>query len=302
MELKQIAENVYYIPNSTNVGVIKDGDSAILIDSGLDDYTGKKILQTLENNKLQPKAIITTHFHADHCGANAYIKEKTGAFIYAPELEAEFVQYPLLEPLSLFSCANPPNDLKNKFLMARPSNVDHIITSKDESLFFGDVSLKTIRLAGHSPNQIGISFNDVLFCADSLFSQEVLNKHKIPFLNDVEKYKETLLFLKHCNYKSFVPSHADLTPNIAELANINFKVIDDVEKNIIDFLVDGKTTENVLKALCDRYKIEVKGIQQYYLMNTISLAFLSYLCSNGTLKFELKENSLIWQRIKSNLP
>lgn len=42
MDLKQISDNVYYIPNRANIGVIRDGGTVILIDSGIDDYTGKK--------------------------------------------------------------------------------------------------------------------------------------------------------------------------------------------------------------------------------------------------------------------
>ena len=46
MELKKVTDLVYYIPNATNIGVVKDGEgSVILIDSGLDNDTGKKILK-----------------------------------------------------------------------------------------------------------------------------------------------------------------------------------------------------------------------------------------------------------------
>jgi hypothetical protein len=47
MELKQIAENVYYIPHVTNIGLIKSGDAAVLIDSGVDDDTGRRIMRLL---------------------------------------------------------------------------------------------------------------------------------------------------------------------------------------------------------------------------------------------------------------
>ena len=114
----QLSEKVYYIPNLANIGVIKDGNNAILIDSGLDDNTAKKILKVLEKENLILKAIINTHSHADHCGGNAYLKEKAQVKIYAPEIESGIIENPILEPLYLFSGANPISDLKNKFLMA----------------------------------------------------------------------------------------------------------------------------------------------------------------------------------------
>lgn len=78
MELKQITDTIYYISNPTNVGVIKDGKTVILIDSGIDDDVGRRILRILDSEGMYPKAIINTHSHADHCSANAYIKEKQG--------------------------------------------------------------------------------------------------------------------------------------------------------------------------------------------------------------------------------
>jgi len=134
MELKKITELVYYIPNPANIGVVKDGEkSVILIDTGLDDDTGKKVLRLLEENGLFPKAIVNTHSHADHCGGNRYIKERTGATIYASEIESAIIQYPLLEPLYLFSGASPLRDLRNKFLMAQSSSVDHVIKKMREN-------------------------------------------------------------------------------------------------------------------------------------------------------------------------
>jgi len=208
VELKQITEDVYYIPNPTNIGVIRDGETAILIDSGLDDDTGKRILRTLEKYGLSLEAIINTHFHADHCGGNAYLKEKTGAKIYAPEIESAIIQYPYLEPFCLFSGANPIKDLKNKFLMAKPSQVDYVIKNNEDKLSFDEIEVGIVRLPGHSPNQIGIEIEDILFCADSVFSEDILRKYKIPFCVDIDKQKKTLNFLKNIKYRFYVPSYA----------------------------------------------------------------------------------------------
>jgi len=192
MELKKITELVYYIPNPANIGVVKDGEkSVILIDTGLDDDTGKKVLRLLEENGLFPKAIVNTHSHADHCGGNRYIKERTGATIYASEIESAIIQYPLLEPLYLFSGASPLRDLQNKFLMAQSSSVDHVIKKDERKLKFDEIELGIVPLSGHTLNRIGIEADNVLFCADSLFSEDVLKKHKIPFYVDIDRARET---------------------------------------------------------------------------------------------------------------
>ncbi len=298
MEMKKISEQVYYIPNPANIGVVKDGEkSAILIDSGLDDDTGKKVLKLLEENGLFPKAIINTHSHADHCGGNRYIKEKTGARIYAPEVESAIIQFPSLEPLYLFSGASPLKDLQNKFLMAQPSDVDYVIKRDERKLKFDKVELGIVPLPGHAPNQVGVEVDEVLFCADSLFSEDVLRRHKIPFYADIDRTKETLRFLRNSQYKFYVPSHAEPRGSLTELVDANLEAIDGVEKYLLEGFHGRKSTQQVLKDMCDHYQIDMKGIQQYYLMNTVAMAYLSSLHERGKLKVEVKDNSLFWEKL-----
>jgi glyoxylase-like metal-dependent hydrolase (beta-lactamase superfamily II) len=295
MDLKQLTENVYYIPNVTNIGVIKDGDAVILDDSGIDDNAAKKILHTLESRQLKPKAIITTHYHADHCGGNAYLQNKLPLTVYAPKIEADIIQTPYLQPFALFSAANPPEALKKKYLLAKPSKVDHIIADEETSLDFDNVTVNVVRLLGHSPNQIGVEVEGVLFCADALFSEALLNKHKIPYLTDPDKQEETLAKLKLGNYSLLVPSHAEPTSEPASLADAYLSIIKDVAEFMTNNLDGGKRSEEILKAMCDHCHIKVETMQQFYLMNTVCLAFLRSLSNKGILGFEVKDNSLYWK-------
>ena len=46
MKLKEITEKVFFIPNIVNIGVLRDDkNSIILVDTELDNSTGKKILR-----------------------------------------------------------------------------------------------------------------------------------------------------------------------------------------------------------------------------------------------------------------
>jgi len=95
------------------MGVVEAEGGAILIDSGIDDDTARRALKLLEG--LEVKVIINTHAHADHCGGNAFIKKRTGAQIFAPEIEGCFIAHPFLEPSFLCS-ASPLAEMRNKFL------------------------------------------------------------------------------------------------------------------------------------------------------------------------------------------
>jgi len=300
MELKQVGDNFYYIPHVTNIGLIKNGDFAVLIDSGVDDDTGKKILRILESQHLQLKAIINTHFHSDHCGGNSYLKSKTGAAIYASDIEADFIQHPYLQPFCLFSGANPPMELQNKLVMAAASKVDCIIKSQEDVVEIGGVAVNVLSLPGHSPNQIGIKFNDVVFSADAVFSQEILSKHKLPYLVNVEKQKETLNRLRDLNLKLLVPSHGEPTSNAAPMIDAYVKIIDNAVDHLLTVLVEEKTTEQAVKSLCDRFGVEAARANQYFLMHTITQAYLSYLRGNGLVALEFRGNMLYWKRRSQN--
>ena len=297
MELRRITENVWYISNVVNIGVIRDDDSSvILIDTGIDAGIGKKILGLLEQEKLTLKAIINTHSHADHCGGNKYLQKTTGDLTYAPEFEEAIIRNPYLEPWYLYSGAAPISDLQNKFLMAKPSKVDHIIKMDEQSLTFDQVELNIIPQPGHALNQIGIEFDSVCFCADSIFSEEVLVKHKVPFFIDIKKTLETLSYLLSTQFSFYVPAHADPSPNISKVVKENIKSIKGIEGFVFDILTQPKTTDQVIKSVCGHFQIVLSRVNQYYLLKTPVLAYLSYLRNEKRIEVKLSSNELFWYR------
>jgi glyoxylase-like metal-dependent hydrolase (beta-lactamase superfamily II) len=294
LELREITDTVAYIPNAVNIGVIREGSEAVLVDSGLDKGTAKEILKTLDGAGLSVKAIINTHHHADHIGGNAYIKNRTGAVIYAPEVEAGLIESPILEPTYLFSGAAPIKGLRNRFLLAKPSKVDHVITG--DRLTIGGVELGIVGLAGHSPNQIGVAVDGVLFCADTVFSMRVVEKYKLPFTQDVAGLKGSLKTLRESSYDRYVPSHAGAKEDITELVDANLGAIKNIEGMILEILIEPKTTEGVLAGLCEATGLEIGRAQAYYLNNTLTMAYLSALQSDGRVKVIFRGNLLHWEK------
>lgn len=297
MEIIHIEKNNYLISTPVNVGVVEIGNNnVVLIDSGLDPNAAKKILKLLEEKKYTVVAIINTHSHADHCGGNRYIKNKTNSKIFAPEIEEAIIRNPFLEPFYLFSGAQPPKELRNKFLMAQASDVDQIIKSNDDSIQISGANFGIVALPGHSPNQIGVAFENIIFCADSLFSMEVLEKHKIPFFTNISDTKETLSQLINSDYEYYIPSHAEPVKSIKDLANKNLKAVDKVAKDILEGLDKQSTTEQVLSAICNLYGIDIKGMQQYYLMQTVIMAYLSFLLDTNMIMVKITRNTIQWEK------
>ncbi|MGC9104158.1 MAG: MBL fold metallo-hydrolase [Candidatus Methanodesulfokora sp.] len=286
MDLVRIGENLYYIPAPTNIGVIVFGEGAFVVDSGLDDEAGRRILRALEKNGLRLMGIVNTHSHADHCGGNSYLKKRTGARIYAPRGEVCFIENTMLEPLFLFSGASPPEEMRNRFLMAKPSEVD----GRAEDLAYARV----ISLRGHSIDQVGVIFDDVLFCADSVFSKRVIEKHGIPYHSDVDEERRTLNALRESRYRLYVPSHAEPTQDIRNLVEENLEAIRVVEDNLIEVLKENKGTDEIVSGVLRRMKIEVKDLGQYMLLRSALMAYLSSLRNRGIVRPELRDGVLMW--------
>ncbi|MBD3206776.1 MBL fold metallo-hydrolase [Candidatus Bathyarchaeota archaeon] len=297
MEIEYVKEDIGFIQDAVNIGVIKNGSEAILVDSGLDKDTARDIRKTVEEEGLSIAAIINTHSHADHFGGNDYFVRNLGAKIYAPEIESGIIQYPILEPVYLFNGANPINNLRNKFVLAKPSPVDYVI--HPGKLEINGIKIDIIPLPGHSFNQMGVLFQDVLFCADSLFSERVINKYRIPVLHDTGSQLKTLNKLEHMTHSFYVPSHTKPTNDLSRLISVNRGVVEQIIDDIRVLLVDPLSTEEVNMALCNRYDLELPSVQQFYLIQMTLMAYLGYLKEKREIGVEVKGNRLRWNLIQS---
>ena len=120
-ELIQVSDTCYYIQSPARIGLIRLSDHDVcLIDSGNDKDAGKKLSKILDTHGWTLRAIYNTHSHADHIGGNQYLQKQTGCRIYAPGIERDFTEHPILEPALLYG-ACPPEELRHKFLMAAGS-------------------------------------------------------------------------------------------------------------------------------------------------------------------------------------
>ena len=166
-ELIQVAENSYYIQSPAKIGLVKLNEKEVcLIDTGNDKDAGKKIKKVLDANGWTLKAIYNTHSNADHIGGNQYLQKQTGCKIYAPGIECDFTNHPILEPAYLYGGC-PPKDLRHKFLLAQESKVEYL--NKDVL----PEGLEIIELPGHFFDMVGFrTKDDVVYLADCLSSKE----------------------------------------------------------------------------------------------------------------------------------
>ena len=289
MELCQVGKNTYYIKNATNIGIYQiDDKNVYLIDTGNDKDAGKKILKIVEEQGWIVKGIINTHSNADHIGGNKVIQDRTNAPVFANCVETAFIKYPILEPSFLYG-GYPMKELRNKFLLAKESNVTSI-----EQLPKG---LEYFSLKGHFFDMIGIkTSDDVYFLADALFSEETIRKYHVFFIYDVKEFLNTLDFLDTLDGKLYIPSHCKATNDISSLIMINRNKVQEVMDKIYNACKKEMTFEEILKYIFDEYHLTM-NVNQYVLIGSTIKSYLSYLVDENKLDYEFQENKMIWRRI-----
>ena len=289
MELIKVGDKTYYIKNPTNIGVYKISETEVfLIDSGNDKDAGKKILKIMDEQGWTVKGIITTHSNADHIGGNKIIQDRTGCKIYATAIEKSFSENPVLEPSFLYG-GYPFKDLRNKFLCAKESNVELI----DNNLPDG---LEVINLKGHFFEMIGIKTDDdVYFLADSLFSEETINKYHLFFIYDVKEFLNSLDVLSNLDGKLFIPSHTEALSDLSNLIDINRNKVLEIINKIYDICKEEKTFEEILKIIFDDYKLTLSS-NQYVLIGSTIRSYLSYLFDENKIIYEFRDNKMYWKQ------
>ncbi len=289
-ELIQIAENSYYIQSPAKIGLVRLNETDVcLIDSGNDKDAGKKIRKILDAGGWNLTAIYNTHSNADHIGGNKYLQSQTGCKIYAPGIDCDFTRHPILEPSYLYG-GYPCKDLRHKFLLAQESEAEYLTEDVLPEGF------EIIDLPGHFFDMKGFRTpDDVVYLADCLSSRETLDKYQIGVVHDVAAYLETLEKVKTMKAKMFIPSHAEPTEDISELAQYNIDKVNEIADRILEICAEPLCFEMILQRLFKAYSL-VMNFEQYVLVGSTVRSYLSWLKDTGRLTVKFEDSMLLWER------
>lgn len=126
----------------------------------------ERIFPEVAEDALKPIAIINTHGHIDHTGANRDIKDHYGAPLYIHAGDNAMLGKIQQLELSLFLGAkdSPP--------------ADHFMNDGDE-IKIGNSSLRVLHTPGHSPGSVSLLGDGFLLSGDTLF-MEGLGRTDLP--------------------------------------------------------------------------------------------------------------------------
>ena len=292
--LWQLSERVYMLHAGVNVLIVRTDEGAVLIDSGQDKDYGRTIRKALDYLGLAPHAMLTTHSHADHYGGHEYLQRQyPQAVTYAPTFEAAIIGTPLLEPVYLFHGANPPAELRSKWLMAKPARVDHLLAPGE--LVLGGVPFTCIDVAGHAHEQIAVLVEGVLFAADSVFGPAALAKYPLPFVQDVAKQRQAFATLREISCTYIVPGHGAAETDSDQVIAANEAALERAQQAVLGALA-GQSTSDLTAAVTAALGLDMTDLARYQLNVCALHAHLSDFLTRGLARYELADGLLTWHR------
>lgn len=290
----QVSRCVYILQGGTNIGVVvADDGRAVLIDSGLNDTPARKALRFVRDELgTEVAGIINTHGHADHFGGNSWLVKRTGARVYAPDLDEMTLRHPLMQSVMLYGGADPADTLRTSFLVAQESPVDGIV-SVGKGTYAG-VELEAIALPGHSMNQLGYVIDGIFFCADIVFPEATLEKYPIPYLYGLTQHLESLESSRHVECTCVVPGHGPILDNIEGLLQKNTAAIDLVIATMLDLIDGPMMADEICQGLFQRMNLSLPDPQAYYLLRPTVQAYLAHLERIGEIRLQMQGASVVW--------
>ena len=291
--LDRLGERVWALPGGVNGGVIRgESGKVILIDAGLNETSGKKAIKTAaEVGEIG--AIITTHGHADHFGANAAVVTRTGAEVWAPAIDEAVLRYPILQPALLFGGADPIDTMRGGFMLADTSPVDHVF-EPEAPLTVDGVEFTVIDLSGHSPGQTGLVVDGVFFSADVTLPDAVLEKYRIPYLFGVTDHLAALARAREVECERVVPGHGPLLDGIGPAVDANLALLQRVLEATLDLAREPATADTILTGLLRRFGSPAADAPGFYLLQPTAFAFLAHLHRVGVMTHAIENGQSLW--------
>ncbi|WP_257349081.1 MBL fold metallo-hydrolase [Pseudalkalibacillus decolorationis] len=298
MEFIQINHSCYYFNGPVNVGYVNEGEHGLLIDTGIDKQVMKKIIRKLEELSLPITHLFITHAHADHYGGANYLQASKRVYTIAPAVEESILQNPILEPIYLSQGNRPLDEMRNKFLEAPPVRVDLVVT--EGVIELGQFNLELIPLPGHSINQLGVKVKRILYAADSYFSAEQLNKHRIPYIIDADATLATLEKLLSMDVDGSIPGHGiyEENPDQTLITNYDHHVaIIESMYEILSMYESGCSFETFMSEMCRRWEVKLQSVSVWALYRTAINSYLLKGIEDKRINVEIRDFSLYFTPI-----
>ena len=166
-----INDRIEMITNSSvNCYLISGNEGSVLIDTGY--YKDREKLADYLSDK-NVKIVLLSHGHIDHIGGARYIVEKYKAKIMMSFADKEILINNDLR--KVYSDSLLGNVVRNVSVSNfKKSHYDDLVIDDDicdgQVIQLGDISIKAVKLPGHTKGSFGFIYSDYFFVGDALMN------------------------------------------------------------------------------------------------------------------------------------
>lgn len=147
-------------PLQENCYIVHQGSNALIIDPGAD---ADKIINTISQLDVIPRAVLLTHTHFDHIGALDAIRDTYHIPVYVNALEEDWLTDPNLNLSAEMSPTGP--------IVCEPAEFALDVHSCTRRL--GDIEFQIIPTPGHSIGSMSFVFDHCVIVGDVLFHHSI---------------------------------------------------------------------------------------------------------------------------------
>lgn len=162
------------------------------------------LLDFIKNSGIEPRAVLLTHGHIDHCGGVKWLLEHFNLSLMVAAADAHMLQ--------------PENcrDLAAMFAVDLPPAPDRFLQDGQDLAELG-VPLRVMATPGHSPGSLVFLAPGLAFTGDTLFQGNV-GRVDLPGGDEEELYRSLELLGRLPGETLVLPGHGDLSSITRERA------------------------------------------------------------------------------------
>jgi len=253
LALEKLGDRTFLLKGSPATIIYDDDRTLYIVDPGHGRKRAKQLRKIIQSFNPTSVDMIITHYHSDHY--SSAISEIPNTRIVATRLDAPMIENPEYRLVATFGY---PFSNKDPLLLypAEPLSVK-VKVEPDSNLG----PLKLIHLPGHTLGQVGVLTPDrVLYAADALFGEKVLEAYGVPYHYKPCTAKNSLteLLRKRDLVDIVVPGHGPRVDSVGleKLVQLNIDAIEGVEEGVIELLESRPSSTLEIS----KYVLERRGL------------------------------------------
>ena len=206
-----VVPHVHLLPSSMagNIYVL-EGDTLTVVDTGMPN-SADRVLSYVREMGRRPEEltrIVLTHYHVDHVGSAAALRDLTGAAVLAHREEAPFINGTKPQPAPRYGVLRLMYRLLPVMTRFDPLEPDELVAEGSQLDILGGA--RVVAMPGHTPGSIALHLDrlGVLMCGDAIDNRRgVLGPPPAPFTVDDAKAVESIRKVAELDFDVLCPGH-----------------------------------------------------------------------------------------------